>query len=361
MSTIEYEEDYDSIPSTDAQIMSSIQDLMSKKSKDEEEDFATYKARMKDLLEQLLLKLEEDVDYQKNLELQIEDLERDLKAKDYDIERLSRQAKDAIDDCKSQANEMAQEMISKLNLEMERNAQYKSLLIQLQSENFRLKSDLRIQQYADASENSQGATAYMTDLRSEMESLKLQLAQSQAKALAIKRQRDNEMTVVLGVIKSWESRFANLQKLVLKTDISARYCSSSQSPQATNSLRDEFFPPPPPIELEAVGSSITTPKLVVVDDGDDDEDNPVTTVDTSDDLNIYKSSETPGLDSVEKSSVVTEEDPDGGPDTILFHRNNHQTAESSASVRSQELNDQIVVQNDQPVPSPKPRELKIFG
>ena len=139
MSTIEYEEDYDSIPSTDAQIMSSIQDLMSKKSKDEEEDFATYKARMKDLLEQLLLKLEEDVDYQKNLELQIEDLERDLKAKDYDIERLSRQAKDAIDDCKSQANEMAQEMISKLNLEMERNAQYKSLLIQLQSENFRLK------------------------------------------------------------------------------------------------------------------------------------------------------------------------------------------------------------------------------
>jgi hypothetical protein len=98
------EVDYDSIPSTDAQIMSSIHELMLSSAHstnkelpnasvdvlnaNPEEDFPAYKARMKDLLEQLLLKLEEDVDYQKNLEAQIEDLEQDMKSRDMDVGKM---------------------------------------------------------------------------------------------------------------------------------------------------------------------------------------------------------------------------------------------------------------------------------
>jgi DNA-directed RNA polymerase subunit L len=169
------EVDYDSIPSTDAQIMSSIHELMLSSAHstnkelpnasvdvlnaNPEEDFPAYKARMKDLLEQLLLKLEEDVDYQKNLEAQIEDLEQDMKSRDMDVgkmifhnndsalphlldihaERITRQAKQAIEECKQQASEMADEMMNKMHTEIEKSNGYKQVILHLQKENAKLK------------------------------------------------------------------------------------------------------------------------------------------------------------------------------------------------------------------------------
>ena len=131
--------DYDSIPSTNAQIVTSIQSLMSTDKVDEEEDFASYKARMKELLEQLLLKLEEDVDYQKNLEMQIDDLERDLRTKDKVIEKLAHQAKEAIDNCKLQTEEMADEMLAKLAGEVDSRSALEKLVLRLEAENARLR------------------------------------------------------------------------------------------------------------------------------------------------------------------------------------------------------------------------------
>lgn len=59
-------------------IISALSDFVENKElSDEDEDLPTFRAKMKTLLEQLMFKLEEDVDYQKSLEQQIEDLEKD--------------------------------------------------------------------------------------------------------------------------------------------------------------------------------------------------------------------------------------------------------------------------------------------
>lgn len=100
----------------------------------QDEDLPTYKAKMKVLLEQLMLKLEEDVDYQKNLEQQIEDLEKELSLRDAMIDRLSRQARDSIEDCKAKTEDLADEMMVKLKSEKMRRATLENVVIRMRNE-----------------------------------------------------------------------------------------------------------------------------------------------------------------------------------------------------------------------------------
>jgi predicted nucleotidyltransferase len=56
----------------------------------------------------------------------------------YGTERLTRQAKHAIEECKQQAQDMAEDMMTKISMEMNKNSNYKHLILHLQRENARL-------------------------------------------------------------------------------------------------------------------------------------------------------------------------------------------------------------------------------
>ena len=75
-------------------------------------DFNAYRHRVKILLESLVVKFDQDIDYQRDLEEQIDSLEVENMGKDNCIKRLSRDAKEAIDECKSKADEMADKMMT---------------------------------------------------------------------------------------------------------------------------------------------------------------------------------------------------------------------------------------------------------
>ncbi len=138
----DFQDEYDEydVPSANHQIMSSIQELYSDKDFGKDgEDFVSFKNRTKGLLAQLLRKLEEDVDYQHNLEQQIDDLDRDGKIREHDIERISRQAREAIEDCKAQAEDMAEDMLSKMASEVDRRCSLERLVVRLQADNSRLQ------------------------------------------------------------------------------------------------------------------------------------------------------------------------------------------------------------------------------
>lgn len=120
--------------SINGHIMMSLSELSS-----HDDDFPSYKAKTKKLLEHLLSKLEEDVDYQRSLESQIEDLEISVMVKDRDMQRLSEQAREAIDDCKLQAEEMSEDMLGKIATEVNQRISVERLLVRLQLENSKLK------------------------------------------------------------------------------------------------------------------------------------------------------------------------------------------------------------------------------
>lgn len=105
-------------------------------------DYNGYKVKTKQLLEQLLVKLEEDVDYQHHLEVQIETLENSVATKDASMKRLSQQAIEAIEDCKLQAEEMATEMMTKIASEVGRRKKVEKVVMTLQRENVRLKGQM---------------------------------------------------------------------------------------------------------------------------------------------------------------------------------------------------------------------------
>lgn len=66
------------IHSTDGHIVDALTNLIQLEGVSKEEDFQTYRQTTKKLLEQLLLKLEENVEYESNLESQIQSLESEL-------------------------------------------------------------------------------------------------------------------------------------------------------------------------------------------------------------------------------------------------------------------------------------------
>jgi hypothetical protein len=87
-------------------------------------DFVLYREKVKGLLENVMIKFDQDVEYQRDLEEQIDSLETENLSKDKCIKRLSRDAKAAIDECKCEADGMAEKMISTVKLLQKDNAVY---------------------------------------------------------------------------------------------------------------------------------------------------------------------------------------------------------------------------------------------
>jgi hypothetical protein len=91
-------------------------------SSQQECDFGAYKHKVKVLLENLVHKFDQDIDYQRDLEEQIDRLEVENMAKDKCIKRLSRDAKEAINECRCEADDMAEKMMSTVKLLQADNA-----------------------------------------------------------------------------------------------------------------------------------------------------------------------------------------------------------------------------------------------
>jgi hypothetical protein len=87
-------------------------------------DFVVYREKVKGLLENVMIKFDQDVEYQRDLEEQIDSLETENLSKDKCIKRLSRDAKEAIDECKCEADGMAEKMMSTVKLLQNDNAVY---------------------------------------------------------------------------------------------------------------------------------------------------------------------------------------------------------------------------------------------
>jgi len=97
-------------------------------------DGEEYKTQSLYLLEQMMRKFEEDADYQKSLEEQVEILADECRQKDDEIERVSVDAQEAINECRRQAEAMAENMFSKISGEMNERVGVEKVVGRLQRE-----------------------------------------------------------------------------------------------------------------------------------------------------------------------------------------------------------------------------------
>lgn len=93
-----------------------------------EVDYVGYEERVRFLIENLNIKFDQDLEYQRDLEEQIDNLEIENMGLDKCIRRLSKDAKEAIDECKSEADRMAEKMMSTVKLLQSENVQWQVLL-----------------------------------------------------------------------------------------------------------------------------------------------------------------------------------------------------------------------------------------
>jgi hypothetical protein len=89
-----------------------------------EVDFIGYEERVRFLIENLIIKFDQDLEYQRDLEVQIDNLEVENIGLDECIRRLSKDAMEAIDECRSEADGMAEKMISTVKLLQSENVQW---------------------------------------------------------------------------------------------------------------------------------------------------------------------------------------------------------------------------------------------
>jgi hypothetical protein len=92
-----------------------IMDFMSSSSQ-QDGDIISYKLNVKALLENVIIKYDQDIEYQRDLEEQVDNLEVENINQDKCITKLSGDAKNAIDECKSGADSMAEKMLSTVKL-----------------------------------------------------------------------------------------------------------------------------------------------------------------------------------------------------------------------------------------------------
>ena len=93
-----------------------------------EVDFIGYEERVRFLMENLIIKFDQDLEYQRDLEEQVDNLEIENMGLDKCIRRLSKDAKEAIDECKFEADGMAQKMIFTVKLLQSENVQWQVLV-----------------------------------------------------------------------------------------------------------------------------------------------------------------------------------------------------------------------------------------
>ena len=93
-----------------------------------EVDYVGYEERVRFLMENLNIKFDQDLEYQRDLEEQIDNLEIENMGLDKCIRRLSKDAKEAIDECKSEADRMAEKMMSTVKLLQSENVQWQVLV-----------------------------------------------------------------------------------------------------------------------------------------------------------------------------------------------------------------------------------------
>lgn len=185
-----------------------------------DEDLPSYKAKMKVLLEQLMLKLEEDVDYQRNLEVQIDDLEKEVARKDFLLDQLRLQVKDATESNKVQMESFADDLMEKVKIERSRRHGLEKIILRLQNEVSKYERESRmakliekypqlVAKFGDSSgfvsgsprpdtsrstksggSNPATPLTQLRELSAEIESLQAQLKQSQEHASRIERQRE---------------------------------------------------------------------------------------------------------------------------------------------------------------------------
>ena len=91
------------------------------------------------MMEEVELKLLDGLKYSRGLESDIENLREELHSRSVQMERLSFDAQEAIDDCKLQAESLCQEMISKVTSEFRNRKDTEKLLYKLKDQNERLK------------------------------------------------------------------------------------------------------------------------------------------------------------------------------------------------------------------------------
>ena len=93
-----------------------------------EVDYVGYEERVRFLMENLNINFDQDLEYQRDLEEQIDNLEIENMGLDKCIRRLSKDAKEAIDECKSEADRMAEKMMSTVKLLQSENVQWQVLV-----------------------------------------------------------------------------------------------------------------------------------------------------------------------------------------------------------------------------------------
>jgi hypothetical protein len=105
----------------------------------QDEDIISYKLNVKVLLENLIIKYDQDIEYQRDLEEQVDNLEIENIDQDKCIARISSDAKNAIDECKCGANDMAEKMMSTVKLLQIENDFLQVRAIFLFHSNFRIE------------------------------------------------------------------------------------------------------------------------------------------------------------------------------------------------------------------------------
>ena len=120
-------ESYDSFDEADTSTIATLTQALY-----EDGEFGNPKIKVR--IEKVLEKLERDAEYRQGLEEDLEKLEVQFNRKSEELERISNEAQDAIYECKLQAEELGEDLVSKINQEMGLRLSAECLVRRLQRE-----------------------------------------------------------------------------------------------------------------------------------------------------------------------------------------------------------------------------------